>query len=616
MVRKRKGDEGEEQARAKRTQLPTRMEEESSDTADEAQAPPPVSFTVDFYTADCFVDAPLMIAENTVVIRGTFRDERGREVLVHVPARSFFNLHTLDPNAPNIWDSLCLAEYFALPAWGPDLRRAWEALSTLNKELRCQVTDFTGGKTTIQLSRQLVRDALHLRFDDLAFNDKAQKDSDRVLCADEAEPRWDQLKCQAIRLALQIHMQHLHVSNPHRWSAPEKAVAVHYTSRQTTQPELKRDYVGTFLHKISLASQSAVTKGESEASRRTRPYLGAVMPLTRIVYHALGRRQLPEPWDMPEGSQISSAIIPGTKPKRPHKPTKPKKTQVPRGRPGTRNTPAEPVEEQTEATYPLTEEEREESMLLEALNLSKSEAGTSSSAKLTEEMQEEDEQMREAIRRSIYETHISQKQQSSRLVSTEEGLTYTETDMATVRQILISFNQDPEAVLGVHNALELLQEEKNKYLAEKEAQEEEERRKKRAEYERAMKEKGKLKMGEEEPASQTQSSPRPASPMPDPLTPAPQVIELYPDSLMSQPLKVKILSWNEKIKDEWGQWLTDEAEEKFKEDNLKDQQQQAEAAVEQNQELSDLLSSSADIELIEQITFQNLVQQNIKKYPE
>ena len=50
--------------------------------------------------------------------------------------------------------------------------------------------------------------------------------------------------------------------------------------------------------------------------------------------------------------------------------------------------------------------------------------------------------------------------------------------MATVRQILISFNQDPEAVLGVHNALELLQEERNKYLAEKEAQEEEERRKK------------------------------------------------------------------------------------------------------------------------------------------
>ena len=50
MVRKRKEDEGEEQARAKRTQLPTRTEEESSDSADEGQALPPISFTVDFYT--------------------------------------------------------------------------------------------------------------------------------------------------------------------------------------------------------------------------------------------------------------------------------------------------------------------------------------------------------------------------------------------------------------------------------------------------------------------------------------------------------------------------------------------------------------------------------------
>ena len=137
------------------------------------------------------------------------------------------------------------------------------------------------------------------------------------------------------------------------------------------------------------------------------------MPLTRIVYHALGRRHLPEPWDMPKGSQISSIIIPCTKPKRPHRPIKPKKTQVPRGRPRTRNTPAEPFEEPTEAPYPLIEEEREESMLLEALNLSKSKAGTSSGARLTEEMQEEDKQMREAIRRSMYETHISQEKQSS-----------------------------------------------------------------------------------------------------------------------------------------------------------------------------------------------------------
>ena len=67
-----------------------------------------INLKLDHYSADCFVDATLMIAEETNVARGTFRDAQGREVLVHVPMQSFFRLHTLAPNAPDIWNSLCL----------------------------------------------------------------------------------------------------------------------------------------------------------------------------------------------------------------------------------------------------------------------------------------------------------------------------------------------------------------------------------------------------------------------------------------------------------------------------------------------------------------------------
>ena len=68
-----------------------------------------------------FSEQALMIADADCATRGTFRDAQGREVLVHVPTQ-FFNLHTLDPNSPHIWGGLCLEGYFALPAWGPDLR--------------------------------------------------------------------------------------------------------------------------------------------------------------------------------------------------------------------------------------------------------------------------------------------------------------------------------------------------------------------------------------------------------------------------------------------------------------------------------------------------------------
>ena len=115
-----------------------------------------------------------MIAEGACVARGTFLDAQGREVLVHVPTRSFFNLHTLDPNAPHVWSSLCLEGYFALPAWGPDLQRSWEALNTLGPDLQCEVTNFHGERKTIRLTKAMVREALNLQSFDVAFNDKAQ----------------------------------------------------------------------------------------------------------------------------------------------------------------------------------------------------------------------------------------------------------------------------------------------------------------------------------------------------------------------------------------------------------------------------------------------------------
>ena len=76
---------------------------------------------------------------------------------------------------------------------------------------------------------------------------------------------------------------------------PEKSIAMEYLLKQIAKPNNKREFVSTFLHKLLQASQSSVTKGENNAARRTKPYLGAVLPLTRIVYHVLGRKELPEP---------------------------------------------------------------------------------------------------------------------------------------------------------------------------------------------------------------------------------------------------------------------------------------------------------------------------------
>ena len=126
-------------------------------------------------------------------------DTRGTWVLVHVPTRSFFRLHTIDPNAPRIWESLSLQGYFELEAWGPDFGRAWEAVTTLNDWFRCWVTDFEGCPREIHTTRELVRKAWNVIEGQLTYHDRTHTDEDHQRCSAVAEhPTWDDLHHQQI----------------------------------------------------------------------------------------------------------------------------------------------------------------------------------------------------------------------------------------------------------------------------------------------------------------------------------------------------------------------------------------------------------------------------------
>ena len=118
-------DKGEGRKRARRSELPIveegeRPQEEQQGEAEEPLVPPPNAYTfrLDLYTADCFVDSHVLIERGIILARGYFLDTRGVEVRVDIPTRRFFEFHSLDPNAPFLWESLCLQGYFALPLWG------------------------------------------------------------------------------------------------------------------------------------------------------------------------------------------------------------------------------------------------------------------------------------------------------------------------------------------------------------------------------------------------------------------------------------------------------------------------------------------------------------------
>lgn len=154
-------------------------------------------------------------------------------------------------------------------------------------------------------------------------------------------------------------------------------------------------------------------------------------------------------------------------PKTTKKPTTPKKEAT--GKPMTRSATAQGKEKLAKEQAQQNEEEIKEENLLKVLNLSKSEAGTLSIKTSSTYEENKDAQLKEALRHNVYETRISQEGRAARFIASAEGVSYSEEDMATVRQILINFIQDPKAVLGLHQALEMLQEEHNKYYEDMEA---------------------------------------------------------------------------------------------------------------------------------------------------
>lgn len=234
----------------------------------------------------------------------------------------------LDPIHLSVpWSSLCLEGYFALQAWGPDFKRAWQALCTLTDRHTCMVT-FEGNMHQITLDCPLIRRALNLTEGELQYNKKAHTTEDRDRCSDVEHPTWDELKCQEIRLALQLHTQHFQITNPHRWSQPAKGVAIEYTNRQMLNTPLNTDYVGMWIWNLHRAAKSNITLAKTKAKCPQRPYLGAVLALTRIVYCALDcLDRLPPPWTMPDDASIESKVLVD-----PHKKVKKKQAEEKRKR--------------------------------------------------------------------------------------------------------------------------------------------------------------------------------------------------------------------------------------------------------------------------------------------
>ena len=113
---------------------------------------------------------------------------------------------------------------------------------------------------------------------------------------------WDKLNQKGVKLALQLHMQHFHITFLPRWSAPKFTIATEYSLRDILEEGVKYDYARYLIYKFHRGKKSIEHTRNSKSVRPNPMYLGGVLVLIQIVYFAMGNlAQLPPPLHIPQG---------------------------------------------------------------------------------------------------------------------------------------------------------------------------------------------------------------------------------------------------------------------------------------------------------------------------
>lgn len=205
--------------------------------------------------------------------------------------------------------------YFKLKPWGPDLRRAWELVSSIDKDGSTLITDFDGHQVQVLITLPLIREALHLGMHGIPISLGNLFGQEKAVVSTRDRPTFDELRRPQIKRVLQLYMQHFNLSQAQRHTRLELRIASLYTQAFLDPQLLRYDISALILKAIQRVLEHKAMKNESKAKHKRPLYLGGPLMLARIAYHALGMIQyLPEPLvDMPGIPFLPRPYVPAKK---------------------------------------------------------------------------------------------------------------------------------------------------------------------------------------------------------------------------------------------------------------------------------------------------------------
>ena len=109
---------------------------------------------------ECYVDKATLQAFDITVFTGSFKTETDVVGTISIWPEEFRRIQAHDDDAMAVFSRVGLDPYFSLPAWGVDVERAYQLLSTIEEDGSATIRGSDGQAVMVRITENTVQDAL------------------------------------------------------------------------------------------------------------------------------------------------------------------------------------------------------------------------------------------------------------------------------------------------------------------------------------------------------------------------------------------------------------------------------------------------------------------------
>ena len=209
------------------------------------------------------------------LFQGTFRDEAGHQTEVPMIPQELIG-YTKKQEVAKRLEKIDLHGYFEGVHATVDCKRVYELITSIKEDGQAEITNLSGEKRQVQITVQLVADALNLTAkDDLVTK---RREEVKVYRERKTNYTYEDLQDPQVEILCRLYNQFLHVctKRPQKYITPPSAIATTFTwAVQMSRPQ-EVNYA-QYIH-------SQIVKMGDKGPK----YIGAGEMLTKIAYEAIG----------------------------------------------------------------------------------------------------------------------------------------------------------------------------------------------------------------------------------------------------------------------------------------------------------------------------------------